>query len=145
MNKQNVGLMLLENSIVLYSKSEKQILKVFELNQDELKQEIDNIMKENIFRPVEIFATAVENMLFPYKFFDLRKKISIAGNMFYIHDQELFKKWKDYISSCEHYKDEIKRFVKEKEEKRIQERKIAQFNGYVAEKSEIERRRKHLL
>ena len=110
MNTINEGLIAYENNIVLYSKEEKRILKIFDLNEEQLRQEIDNIMAEKITRPAEIFKNAVEKMFFSYKFFNLRQKINLAdGNTLSIHDQEIFKRWKDYIVSCECYNNKIKK------------------------------------
>ncbi len=145
MNTINEGLIAYENNIVLYSKEEKRILKIFDLNEEQLRQEIDNIMAEKITRPAEIFKNAVEKMFFSYKFFNLRQKINLAdGNTLSIHDQEIFKRWKDYIVSCECYNNKIKKFIREKEEKRIQEEMYKQLNIFAVESSIKNTKKKHL-
>lgn len=144
MKRNNVGLLALENRVVLFSREENKIMKSFQIDEAKLKSEIDNIMEEKITRPVEIFKEAVEKMLFPYKFFDIRIKIKIAENEICIHDQEIFKKCKEYITSCKKYKKRIERFLLDNQKIRIQEQNNGRLNAVVIDSSERTRKKKHL-
>lgn len=102
-------------------------------------------MEEKITRPAEIFKEAVERMLFPYKFFDIRIKIKIDGNEICIHDQEIFKKCKEYITSTDGYKKRIERLSLVNQKIRIQEQNNGRLNAVVLDSSERSRKKKHLL
>ena len=88
---------------------------------------------------------AVERMLFPYKFFDIRIKIKIDGNEICIHDQEIFKKCKEYITSTDGYKKRIERLSLVNQKIRIQEQNNGRLNAVVLDSSERSRKKKHLL
>lgn len=143
--RNKVGLLALENRIVLFSREENEITESFQIDEAKLKSEIDNIMEEKITRPAEIFKEAVERMLFPYKFFDIRIKIKIDGNEICIHDQEIFKKCKEYITSTDGYKKRIERLSLVNQKIRIQEQNNGRLNAVVLDSSERSRKKKHLL
>ena len=143
--RNKVGLLALENRIVLFSREENKITESFQIDEAKLKSEIDNIMEEKITRPAEIFKEAVERMLFPYKFFDIRIKIKIDGNEICIHDQEIFKKCKEYITSTDGYKKRIERLSLVNQKIRIQEQNNGRLNAVVLDSSERSRKKKHLL
>lgn len=143
--RNKVGLLALENRIVLFSREENEITEFFQIDEAKLKSEIDNIMEEKITRPAEIFKEAVERMLFPYKFFDIRIKIKIDGNEICIHDQEIFKKCKEYITSTDSYKKRIERLSLVNQKIRIQEQNNGRLNAVVLDSSERSRKKKHLL
>lgn len=143
--RNKVGLLALENRIVLFSREENEITESFQIDEAKLKSEIDNIMEEKITRPAEIFKKAVERMLFPYKFFDIRIKIKIDGNEICIHDQEIFKKCKEYITSTDGYKKRIERLTLVNQKIRIQEQNNGRLNAVVLDSSERSRKKKHLL
>lgn len=143
--RNKVGLLALENRIVLFSREENEITESFQIDEAKLKSEIDNIMEEKITRPAEIFKEAVERMLFPYKFFDIRIKIKIDGNEICIHDQEIFKKCKEYITSTDGYKKRIERLTLVNQKIRIQEQNNGRLNAVVLDSSERSRKKKHLL
>mgnify|MGYP004517013945 CR=1 FL=1 len=143
--RNKVGLLALENRIVLFSREENKITESFQIDESKLKSEIDNIMEEKITRPAEIFKEAVERMLFPYKFFDIRIKIKIDGNEICIHDQEIFKKCKEYITSTDGYKKRIERLSLVNQKIRIQEQNNGRLNAVVLDSSERSRKKKHLL
>ena len=143
--RNKVGLLALENMIVLFSREENKITESFQIDEAKLKSEIDNIMEEKITRPAEIFKEAVERMLFPYKFFDIRIKIKIDGNEICIHDQEIFKKCKEYITSTDGYKKRIERLSLVNQKIRIQEQNNGRLNAVVLDSSERSRKKKHLL
>ncbi len=143
--RNKVGLLALENRIVLFSREENKITESFQIDEAKLKSEIDNIMEEKITRPAEIFKEAIERMLFPYKFFDIRIKIKIDGNEICIHDQEIFKKCKEYITSTDGYKKRIERLSLVNQKIRIQEQNNGRLNAVVLDSSERSRKKKHLL
>ncbi len=143
--RNKVGLLALENRLVLFSREENKITESFQIDEAKLKSEIDNIMEEKITRPAEIFKEAVERMLFPYKFFDIRIKIKIDGNEICIHDQEIFKKCKEYITSTDGYKKRIERLSLVNQKIRIQEQNNGRLNAVVLDSSERSRKKKHLL
>ena len=143
--RNKVGLLALENRIVLFSREENKITESFQIDESKLKSEIDNIMEEKITRPAEIFKEAIERMLFPYKFFDIRIKIKIDGNEICIHDQEIFKKCKEYITSTDGYKKRIERLSLVNQKIRIQEQNNGRLNAVVLDSSERSRKKKHLL
>lgn len=143
--RNKVGLLALENRIVLFSREENEITESFQIDEAKLKSEIDNIMEEKITRPAEIFKEAVERMLFPYKFFDIRIKIKIDGKEICIHDQEIFKKCKEYITSTDGYKKRIERLSLVNQKIRIQEQNNGRLNAVVLDSSERSRKKKHLL
>ena len=143
--RNKVGLLALENRIVLFSREENKITESFQIDEAKLKSEIDNIMEEKITRPAEIFKEAIERMLFPYKFFDIRIKIKIDGNEICIHDQEIFKKCKEYITSTDGYKKRIERLSLVNQKIRIQEQNTGRLNAVVLDSSERSRKKKHLL
>lgn len=144
-DRNKVGLLALENRIVLFSREENKITESFQIDEAKLKSEIDNIMEEKITRPAEIFKEAIERMLFPYKFFDIRIKIKIDGNEICIHDQEIFKKCKEYITSTDGYKKRIERLSLVNQKIRIQEQNNGRLNAVVLDSSERSRKKKHLL
>ena len=143
--RNKVGLLALENRLVLFSREENKITESFQIDEAKLKSEIDNIMEEKITRPAEIFKEAIERMLFPYKFFDIRIKIKIDGNEICIHDQEIFKKCKEYITSTDGYKKRIERLSLVNQKIRIQEQNNGRLNAVVLDSSERSRKKKHLL
>lgn len=142
--RNKVGLLALENRIVLFSREENKITESFQIDEAKLKSEIDNIMEEKITRPAEIFKEAIERMLFPYKFFDIRIKIKIDGNEICIHDQEIFKKCKEYITSTDGYKKRIERLSLVNQKIRMQEQNNGRLNAVVLDSSERTRKKKHL-
>ena len=144
-DRNKVGLLALENRIVLFSREENKITESFQIDEAKLKSEIDNIMEEKITRPAEIFKEAIERMLFPYKFFDIRIKIKIDGNEICIHDQEIFKKCKEYITSTDGYKKRIERLSLVNQKIRMQEQNNGRLNAVVLDSSERSRKKKHLL
>ena len=101
-------------------------------------------MEEKITRPAEIFKEAVEKILFPHKFFNICIKIKIDGNEICIHDQEIFKKWKEYITSTDGYKKRIERFSLDNQKIRMQEQNNGRLNAVVLDSSERTRKKKHL-
>lgn len=142
--RNNVGLLALENRIVLFSREENEIKESFQIDEAKLKSEIDNIMEEKITRPAEIFKEAFEKILFPHKFFNICIKIKIDGNEICIHDQEIFKKWKEYITSTDGYKKRIERFSLDNQKIRMQEQNNGRLNAVVLDSSERTRKKKHL-
>lgn len=143
-NRSKIGLVTLNDKVVLFSKEEEEIIKFFKIDEVQLKNEIDNIMEKKISRPAEIFKEAVEVILFPYKFLDLRKKVKIYGEEISIHEQEIFKRWKEYISSSEKYIESEKRRTSDRKKKRLYEKNIIQQNLFTLEVSEKIRKKRNL-
>ena len=135
-NRSKIGLVTLNDRVVLFSKEEEEIIKFFKIDEVQLKNEIDNIMEKKISRPAEIFKEAVEVILFPYKFLDLRKKVKIYGEEISIHEQEIFKRWREYISSSEKYIESEKRRTSDRKKKCLYEKNIIQQNLFTLEVSE---------
>lgn len=143
-NRSKIGLVTLNDRVVLFSKEEEEIIKFFKIDEVQLKNEIDNIMEKKISRPAEIFKEAVEVILFPYKFLDLRKKVKIYGEEISIHEQEIFKRWREYISSSEKYIESEKRRTSDRKKKRLYEKNIIQQNLFTLEVSEKIRKKRNL-
>ena len=101
-------------------------------------------MEKKISRPAEIFKEAVEVILFPYKFLDLRKKVKIYGEEISIHEQEIFKRWREYISSSEKYIESEKRRTSDRKKKCLYEKNIIQQNLFTLEVSEKIRKKRNL-
>lgn len=142
-NRSKIGLVTLNDRVVLFSK-EEEIIKFFKIDEVQLKNEIDNIMEKKISRPAEIFKEAVEVILFPYKFLDLRKKVKIYGEEISIHEQEIFKRWREYISSSEKYIESEKRRTSDRKKKCLYEKNIIQQNLFTLEVSEKIRKKRNL-
>lgn len=143
-NRSKIGLVTLNDRVVLFSKEEEEIIKFFKIDEVQLKNEIDNIMEKKISRPAEIFKEAVEVILFPYKFLDLRKKVKIYGEEISIHEQEIFKRWREYISSSEKYIESEKRRTSDRKKKCLYEKNIIQQNLFTLEVSEKIRKKRNL-
>ncbi len=143
-NRSKIGLVTLNDRVVLFSKEEEEIIKFFKIDEVQLKNEIDNIMEKKISRPAEIFKEAVEVILFPYKFLDLRKKVKVYGEEISIHEQEIFKRWREYISSSEKYIESEKRRTSDRKKKRLYEKNIIQQNLFTLEVSEKIRKKRNL-
>lgn len=82
---------------------EGKILKKIILEEELLKGKIDeeiNNKNSSYLTIRDVFQHAVEGIV-PYKFFDKNQKVYINGECVSIHDQEIFKKWKKYITSKE--------------------------------------------
>ena len=143
-NRSKIGLVTLNDRVVLFSKEEEEIIKFFKIDEVQLKNEIDNIMEKKISRPAEIFKEAGEVILFPYKFLDLRKKVKIYGEEISIHEQEIFKRWREYISSSEKYIESEKRRTSDRKKKCLYEKNIIQQNLFTLEVSEKIRKKRNL-
>lgn len=144
MGKTTAVLVVIDNSVVLYCKEEKRILQVFNLAEEQIKQEIDKIIKEKSLSPANIFKKAVENILFPYKFLIQENTLKIAGRKISIHDQDLFKEFKEYITSLDEYKESARLFKEEKEKRRQEREKFEQINQFLRESVYKKMKYKHL-
>lgn len=113
----NNRLMCYKNNLVLVN--DKRISKIFYLNTDKVRCEIDKVIeKREATVPIEIFKKAVENILPGSTFGDIRRKNVVYGEKICIHDQIFYRRYLTYILNNETIK---KREQRRKEN--IQKRK----------------------
>lgn len=113
----NNRLMCYKNNLVLVT--DKRISKIFYLNTDKVRCEIDKVIeKREATVPIEIFKKAVENLLPGNTFEDIRRKNMVYGEEVSIHDQIFYRRYLTYILNNETIK---KREQRRKEN--IQKRK----------------------
>lgn len=96
----NNRLMCYKSNLILVT--DKRISKIFHLNPDEIKDEINKVIeKRETTEPIVIFKKAVENLLPEYTFGNIRRKNIVYGEEVCIHDQIFYKRFLTYILNNE--------------------------------------------
>lgn len=126
--------------------TDKRVSKIFHLNEDEIKDEINKVIeKREATEPILIFKKAVENLLPEYTFGDIRRKNIVYGDEVCIHDQAFYRRCLSDILN-----NEIMKKREQRRKEKIQKRQEAikenyAINGYGKENHErvMKRLRQH--